>query len=105
MGSWPRAWVRDSQPTSVLYSHDTRGKHRCMMMGMKNPQDRGVTTIAEKCPYCPLTPLRIVLPDFVPTAARAIFARVIAHRSPNPQTAARFRISFDCTRQKRGPPS
>lgn len=79
-------------------------KHHCMMTGMKNPQDRGVTTIADKCPYCPLTRMRIVLPDFAPTGARAIFASVNAHPSPDPQTAARFRISFDRTRQKRGPP-
>jgi hypothetical protein len=56
------------------------GKQHCMI-GMKNPQDRKVTTIAEKYPYCPLTPVRIELLDFAPTAAGAVFASVIG-KSP-----------------------
>jgi hypothetical protein len=33
------------------------------------------------------------------------FAEIVAHPSAQPQTEARYRISFGRSRQKRGPPS
>jgi len=80
------------------------GKHHCMMyMGFM--QERAFRTVYEKCPYDIAPPAVMVLPPYAPAAPASIFAGILRHPSVVPQTEARQRVSFDRTRQKRGPPS
>ena len=81
------------------------GKHHCGMFGEQSSPNDKVSVIGEKCPYSPAALNIIVLPSFAPSTAAAIFAEVAQHASIAPQTDARRRISYDRSRQKRGPPS
>lgn len=80
------------------------GKHHCMM-SMAFMQDQAFRTINEKCPYNLAPPAVIVLPPYTPSAPASIFAGILRHPSVVPQTEAQQRVSFDRSRQKRGPPS
>lgn len=83
------------------------GKHHCIMaaiMAMEDAHGRSVQTIADKCPFSVAPPAILVLPSFTPTAAASVFAGIRRHPSVSPQTEARLRVSFDRSRQKRGPP-
>lgn len=79
------------------------GKHHCMMY-MEWSQRRSFTTIRPKCPYSVAPPAITVTPSFTPAAAASVFAGVIRHPAVAPQVDAWRRVSFDRTRQKRGPP-
>lgn len=82
------------------------GKHHCDMAGMMMPQDTQRATIAEKCPYSPQAQAPVSWPDrFAPALSQAIFSGIVHHPAVAPQTEAHFRISFDRSRQKRGPPA
>jgi hypothetical protein len=81
------------------------GKHHCAMFSMGLQQGRSVSIIAEKCPYAPAALTASHLSVFAPPANDAVFAGLISHPAVHAQTAARYRISFDRSRQKRGPPS
>lgn len=84
------------------------GKHHCEMMAEMTKEasaQRGFGVIREKCPYMPAALSVIVLPSFKPSTAAAIYAGVQQHASVSPQTEAQQRISFDRSRQKRGPPA
>ncbi|MGC2163529.1 MAG: hypothetical protein WA634_16590 [Silvibacterium sp.] len=80
------------------------GKHHCMM-NMAWSQDRTFRTVGEKCPYSIAPPAILVLPSFKPSAAASVFAGITRHPAVVPQTEAQFRVSFDRSRQKRGPPA
>jgi hypothetical protein len=79
------------------------GKHHCMM-DMAWSQERSFHTVREKCPYSVAPPAILVLPSYTPSAAASIFAGIRRHPSVAAQTEAQYRISFDRSRQKRGPP-
>jgi hypothetical protein len=81
------------------------GKHHCAMLAAPSLPDKGVGSIREKCPYTPAALTVVVLPSFAPSTAAAIFAGVVQHTSVAPQTSARGRVSYNRSRQKRGPPS
>jgi hypothetical protein len=81
------------------------GKHQCAVMAEPSLPDKGVGAIREKCPYSPAALTVVILPSFTPSTAAAIFAGVAQHASVAPQTDARGRVSYDRSRQKRGPPS
>lgn len=80
------------------------GKHHCMMY-MAWMQERTFHTVREKCPYSIAPPAILVLRSFTPSAAASVFAGITRHPALFPQTEAQFRISFDRSRQKRGPPA
>jgi hypothetical protein len=76
------------------------GKHHCMMAS-HGTQTRAIGT---KCPYHIFPPAVMVVPTFAPSTAASVFAGVVQHPVVTPQVEARQRVSFDRTRQKRGPP-
>ena len=80
------------------------GKHHCMMY-MAWMQERSFHTVREKCPYSIVPPAILVLPSFTPSAAASVFAGITRHPAVVAQTEAHLRISFDRSRQKRGPPA
>jgi len=79
------------------------GKHHCMIF-MAWSQNRSFRTIREKCPYSIAPPAVLVLRSFTPSTAASVFAGVTRHPACAPQVEAQLRVSFDRTRQKRGPP-
>jgi hypothetical protein len=81
------------------------GKHHCAFTDGGTQQGRSIDLIAEKCPYAPGAPAAFHLAAFAPPASDALFAGLVSHPSIHAQTAAQYRISFDRSRQKRGPPS
>jgi hypothetical protein len=80
------------------------GKHHCAM-SMDASNNSSARTIAEKCPYSIPTSAIPVLRSATPAAAASIFAGIIQHPAAFSQVEAHRRISFDRSRQKRGPPS
>ncbi|QNI31349.1 hypothetical protein H7849_20030 [Alloacidobacterium dinghuense] len=80
------------------------GKHHCAM-DADTQQGKSISIIAEKCPYAPAAQVVFHLSIFAPPADAAVFAGLTQHPAIHAQTAARYRISFDRSRQKRGPPS
>lgn len=76
------------------------GKHHCMMS-----MNSHIRTVGERCPFHVLPPAAMVVPTFAPSASASIFAEVVRHPAVAPQVEARQRISFDRSRQKRGPPA
>lgn len=82
------------------------GKHQCAMLsGTGSQQGASISILAEKCPYAPEAPATIHLSIIAPSAGDAVFAGLISHPAVHAQIAAQYRISFDRSRQKRGPPS
>ena len=85
------------------------GKHHCMMTDVERSQQAGHDTHIhapiEKCPYG--APAFAVFhgATYVPLAAQAIFAALVAHPAHTAQVESKLRISEDRSRQKRGPPS
>jgi len=62
-------------------------------------------TVGEKCPYSIAPPAILVLPSFTPSIAASVFVGITQHPAIAAQAEAQRRISFDRTRQKRGPPA
>jgi hypothetical protein len=81
------------------------GKHHCAFTDAGSEQGRNISLIAEKCPYAPGAPATFHFSIFAPPASDAVFAGLFSHPAIHAQTAAQYRISFDRSRQKRGPPS
>jgi len=82
------------------------GKHHCAMsMDTGSQPGKSFSIVAEKCPCTPATTTAFHLSAFAPPADDAIFAGLTSHPAIHAQTEARYRISFDRARQKRGPPS
>jgi hypothetical protein len=75
------------------------------MMYMAWMQERAFRTFHEKCPYDIAPPAVMVLPPYKPSAPASIFTGIRRQMSVAPQTEAQLRVSFDRTRQKRGPPA
>ena len=80
------------------------GRHHCAMPPEESNQGSGVQVVREKCPYTPAAPAVVLLPSFKPSPLAMFFAGIAQHPAVFPQTDAQRRISFDRTRQKRGPP-
>ncbi|HZY64241.1 MAG TPA: hypothetical protein VFE38_17115 [Edaphobacter sp.] len=85
------------------------GKHHCTMLSVeKQSADRSPAvhspSLREKCPYNLSSAAATHLP-FVPDEIQmTIYAGILSHPACHAQTEARFRISFDRSQQKRGPP-
>lgn len=81
------------------------GEHHCEMAGVIPTSGSSMSTVSEKCPYSVAPPAIVVLPSFTPPTAASVFAGITHHPAIAPQSDAQRRISFDRTKQKRGPPS
>jgi hypothetical protein len=78
------------------------GQHRCV--AMKATSGNQSILIGGKCPYFPkATTLASSTIKFVPVAS-IFYVEALRHPGYSPQTEAHLRISFDRSRQKRGPP-
>lgn len=71
-------------------------------LGSRDPQFQ---LPVEKCPYCPTALAAVHGNAFVPPIAQAVFAGLVAHPAVAAQTESKLRISRNCSRQKRGPPT
>jgi hypothetical protein len=84
------------------------GKHQCMLRMMESdPGSREASTSPEKCPFFPHTwqPTLLQNHAMAPSPAGALYAGLQSHPACHAQSEAQRRISFDRSRQKRGPPA
>lgn len=82
------------------------GKHHCAMSMMEIPAPSGPTfSNGEKCPCFPRFTVATHVETFAPPLSYAVFAGLVKHPAVQAQTQAAYRISYDRSRHKRGPPS
>ncbi|MGC2547840.1 MAG: hypothetical protein WA426_18490, partial [Silvibacterium sp.] len=81
------------------------GKHHCAMVDTASSPGPSMGKVSEKCPYSIAPPAIPILSSFKPSTAASVFAEIARHPAVAPQTEAKRRISFDLSRQKRGPPA
>jgi hypothetical protein len=86
------------------------GIHKCGMaaaLGHSVSSSESATqTVSGKCPFSSTRrPEGLVSVASLPFPTRIPFAYLLNHPAVHPQTEALFRISFERSRQKRGPPS
>lgn len=84
------------------------GKHHCAMSQLQSSgaqQGERISMVAEKCPYAPAVPAAAHLSLFAAPLSAGVFAELVHHPAIHEQTHAKYRISRDRSRQKRGPPS
>ena len=83
------------------------GKHHCMMRRMErlSGNQKGFTSVSEKCPCLPASACAVHSPTYEPEAGERFYAEVVRHPAFAPQTKALCRISFLRSHPKRGPPS
>jgi hypothetical protein len=83
------------------------GKHHCMMVQRESHDGSGpdVSLVRERCPYGPAVPVASHVDFSFAAGVVTAFAESVSHPTGIVQTEARLRISFDRSRQKRGPPS
>ena len=83
------------------------GKHHCMMRGMGQfgSDQKGFTSVSEKCPCPPASTCAVHSPVFKPEAGRPFRSRVLYHPGPASRTDALRNIAFLLIHPKRGPPS
>ncbi|MGC2659873.1 MAG: hypothetical protein WA324_18090 [Bryobacteraceae bacterium] len=83
------------------------GKHHCMMGrgGELAGAQAGLATITVKCPYCPYSTTASNAQFSSPAIGDAVFAGLVQHPAVSAQTEAVYRISYERSRHKRGPPS
>lgn len=79
------------------------GKHHCASMDVS--KSSSTSTVSEKCPWPLNSPAIPVLRSTTPAISASIFAGIVQHPAAFPQVEAHRRVSFDRTRQKRGPPT
>lgn len=84
------------------------GRHHCSAMQTESSSTAGPTwsALPQHCPLYPgQAPLVVVDAKlFVPAPRAALFAAIWSHPAIQAQTEALYRISFDRSRLKRGPP-
>ncbi|WP_446742837.1 hypothetical protein [Silvibacterium acidisoli] len=82
------------------------GKHHCaMQMEAMTKSGLAFKSITEKC-SCPMHPSVSSQGFTAFVAAKDVFyAGVLSHPACHAQSEAHYRVSFDRSRQKRGPPS
>jgi hypothetical protein len=83
-------------------------KHRCMCRTHRKAQQagnqKGFTTVTEKCPCPPTSACTVNTPAYKPEAAERFYAVVVFHPARAPRSEAFSRISFLRSHPKRGPP-
>lgn len=85
-----------------------QGKHRCAMRQVTAHASATDPTIYSVCGQFPVQPVSstAVNPSvFLTKASHPFFAAISSHPVVQEQIEARYRISFERSRQKRGPPS
>jgi hypothetical protein len=80
------------------------GKHHCAMQA-GHASESAVVAASDKCPFFPQVSVAPHYGINVTTQAAAIFAVWISHPHGSPQIEAVYRISYQRSHQKRGPPS
>jgi hypothetical protein len=81
------------------------GKHHCTMNGAQSQQSgQSLATLTVKCPYFPHFAMSGHHQAYTGRGATSFYAELVHHPAQAPQTEANYRISFDRSRQKRGPP-
>jgi hypothetical protein len=82
------------------------GKHHCMarMTTTMEQSGRHASTIAEKCPCLPSAITTAQSYAHALPLATIFYSGLLKHPACFAQTEARYRISFDRSSQKRGPP-
>jgi len=83
------------------------GKHHCAMMTDEGASAAGISVgpIRQPCPMWPAAaPAPASGPVALPESSGAVFGAVASHTARQFQTGARYRLSFDRSSQKRGPP-
>ncbi len=82
------------------------GSHQCAMHsdeGARPPV--GMRTVQPKCPFANGSLSAVPhLDSCTPGTRDAVYAALVQHPAVSAQTEASFRISYDRSRQKRGPP-
>jgi hypothetical protein len=83
------------------------GKHHCMMRSVETSgsKEAGFTSVHEKCPCLPESTGAVHSVKYIPEAGQRFYTEVLFHPGYAPHTAARSRIAFLRSHQKRGPPS
>jgi hypothetical protein len=85
------------------------GKHHCTCcmrrIGQRSGNQKGFTTVADKCPDCPASIGTVYTPTGKPEATAAFYAEVVFCPALAPQIEARSPISFLRSHPKRGPPT
>jgi hypothetical protein len=84
------------------------GTHHCMLRMLEgNPGTRQASALPDKCPFFPhawqVTPVQHRA--IAPSPVGAFYASLQSHPACHAQSEAQCRISFDRSRQKRGPPN
>jgi tRNA G26 N,N-dimethylase Trm1 len=85
------------------------GKHRCMCkmhrMAQQVGNQKGFTTVSEKCPCCPASACTVYSPVYKPETEKRFYAEVVFNPARLPQSETQPRISFLRSHPKRGPPA
>jgi hypothetical protein len=83
------------------------GKHHCMMRMMQRPggNQKGFTSVTEKCPCQPASTCAAYSPVFKPEAGSRFYAQVMRRPACAPRTEDFRCISSLRSHQKRGPPT
>jgi hypothetical protein len=86
------------------------GRHHCAMSTMTKIRTSDVrviqaVAIQEKCPFYPASPVKAHTDLSHDEARSTTFCGINGLENCVAQTEARYRISFDRSRQKRGPPN
>jgi hypothetical protein len=83
------------------------GKHHCMMrmMERRSGQQKGFTSVSEKCPCFPDSTCAVHSPIFEPAAGEQFYSNIFRVPAIAPQSEALYRISSLRSHQKRGPPT
>jgi len=84
------------------------GKHHCMLGMLPGGGSDGakptLSTVQGRCPFCPAVPAAFHPPFSTVLSESADLVSFTSHPACVAQAEARYRISFDRSRQKRGPP-
>ena len=72
---------------------------------MQDGSGNGFAALKERCPSYPRAVAVAGSVHVFVAETQMRFAEIVAHPSAQPQTEARYRISFGRSRQKRGPPT
>jgi hypothetical protein len=80
------------------------GKHHCDMQAADHASESAVAA-SGKCPFFPHTSVAAHHEMNAGVQGAAIFAGWVSHPSGSPQIEAVYRVSYQRSHQKRGPPS
>jgi hypothetical protein len=80
------------------------GKHHCMMRGAQTQSGQSFATVGVKCPYSSHLTMNSHHEGYTQPVTGSFYAELVHHPAQSPQTEASYRVSFDRSRQKRGPP-